>query len=126
MGKLAKIDLTNFKNRLFVNARWQNLLPKLTMFSSVGDYVLLILAVIKATLKRPPNLSLILKQLYDIGVASLPVVAITGFSTGLVLAAQSLYQLSDKGLASVTGLMVSKAMLTELGPILTSLWLQEG
>ncbi|MCL6756644.1 MAG: ABC transporter permease [Candidatus Rhabdochlamydia oedothoracis] len=103
-----------------MNARWQNLLPKLTMFSSVGDYVLLILAVIKATLKRPPNLSLILKQLYDIGVASLPVVAITGFSTGLVLAAQSFYQLSDKGLASVTGLMVSKAMLTELGPVLTS------
>lgn len=120
MGKLAKIDLSNIKNRLFMNARWQNLLPKLTIFSFVGDYVLLILAVIKATLKRPPNLLLILKQLYDIGVASLPVVAITGFSTGLVLAAQSFYQLSDKGLASVTGLMVSKAMLTELGPVLTS------
>lgn len=120
MGKLAKIDLTNFKNRLFMHARWQNLLPKLTIFSFVGDYVLLILAVVKATLKKPPNLSLISKQLYDIGVASLPVVAITGFSTGLVLAAQSFYQLSDKGLASVTGLMVSKAMLTELGPVLTS------
>jgi phospholipid/cholesterol/gamma-HCH transport system permease protein len=47
-------------------------------------------------------------------------VAITGFSTGLVLAAQSIYQLSDKGLTSVTGLMVTKAMMTELGPVLTA------
>ena len=73
----------------------------------------------KATLRRPPPVSLILKQLYDVGVSSLPVVAITGFSTGLVLAAQSFYQLADKGLASVTGLMVAKAMATELGPVLT-------
>lgn len=50
---------------------------------------------------------------------SLGVVTITGFSTGLVLATQSYYQLADKGLVGVTGLMVAKAMLTELGPILT-------
>jgi phospholipid/cholesterol/gamma-HCH transport system permease protein len=58
--------------------------------------------------------------MYDIGVSSLPVVAITGFSTGMVLAAQSFFQLSDKGLASATGLMVTKAMLVELGPVLTA------
>lgn len=51
---------------------------------------------------------------------SLPVVAITGFSTGMVIAAQSFFQLSDKGLASATGLMVTKAMLVELGPVLTA------
>ncbi len=81
--------------------------------------MMLIMSVAKATMRRPPSLKLVLKQLYDIGVASLPVVAITGFSTGLVLAAQSIYQLSDKGLTSVTGLMVTKAMMTELGPVLT-------
>jgi phospholipid/cholesterol/gamma-HCH transport system permease protein len=69
---------------------------------------------------KPPHLRLVLQQLYDIGVTSLPVVSITGFFTGLVLAAQSFYQLSDKGLASVTGLMVGKAMITELGPVLTA------
>lgn len=58
--------------------------------------------------------------MYEIGVGSLPVVAITGFSTGMVLAAQSFFQLSDKGLASATGLMVTKAMLVELGPVLTA------
>ena len=39
---------------------------------------------------------------------------------GLVLATQSYYQLADKGLSAVTGLMVAKAMLTEIGPILTA------
>lgn len=86
----------------------------------VGEYSRLCVDVVKASIKRPPALKLLLQQLYDVGVASLPVVAITGFFTGLVLAAQSIYQLSDKGLAGITGLMVAKAMITELGPVLTA------
>lgn len=54
------------------------------------------------------------------GVMSLFVVAITGMSTGVVLAAQSFYQLQDKGFAAITGIMVAKAMITELGPVLTA------
>jgi phospholipid/cholesterol/gamma-HCH transport system permease protein len=87
---------------------------------SMGEYFRLIIDVAKATLRKPPHFWLIMQQLYDVGVASTPVVAITGFFTGLVLAAQSFYQLSDKGLAGVTGLMVGKAMITELGPVLTA------
>jgi phospholipid/cholesterol/gamma-HCH transport system permease protein len=37
-----------------------------------------------------------------------------------VLAAQSFYQLGEKGLAGVTGVLVAKSMITELGPILTA------
>ncbi|MGE5196515.1 MAG: MlaE family ABC transporter permease, partial [Anaerolineae bacterium] len=97
-----------------------NFKGKLSFLASIGEYIVLIYQVVIASIRRPPAFSLILKQLYDIGVSSLPVVAITGFSTGLVLAAQSFYQLADKGLASVTGLMVGKAMTTELGPVLTA------
>jgi phospholipid/cholesterol/gamma-HCH transport system permease protein len=97
----------------------QRLTKQLFFFVAVGEYITMIVDVTIATLKRPPSFKLILKQLYDIGVASLPVVAITGLSTGMVLAAQSFYQLADKGLSSVTGLMVAKAMITELGPVLT-------
>jgi len=92
----------------------------LQTLAAIGEYVLLIIGVIWATLRRPPAWSLIREQLYSIGVLSLPVVAITGFSTGMVLAAQAFFQLSDKGLASATGLMVAKAMLVELGPVLTA------
>jgi phospholipid/cholesterol/gamma-HCH transport system permease protein len=91
-----------------------------TFFNAVGEYTLLILDVIGLTIQRPPQWALIRDQMYEIGVMSLPVVAITGFSTGMVLAAQSFFQLSDKGLASATGLMVTKAMMVELGPVLTA------
>src|SRR6476469_6034394 len=90
------------------------------IFASIGDYFLLIVKVFWVSIHRPPSFSLIRDQLYEIGVMSLPVVAITGFSTGMVLAAQSFFQLSDKGLAGATGLMVTKAMMVELGPVLTA------
>lgn len=89
-------------------------------FIDLSNYILLILNVIWVIIRHPPNRSLIRDQMYDIGVLSLPVVAITGFSTGMVLAAQSFFQLSDKGLVSATGLMVTKAMMVELGPVLTA------
>lgn len=99
----------------------QDLLAKLAkVVESIGSYFMLIFAVIWATLMKPPKWTLIRDQMYEIGVRSLPVVAITGFSTGMVLAAQSFFQLADKGLASATGLMVTKAMLVELGPVLTA------
>lgn len=91
-----------------------------SFLSAIGDYVLLITGVIWVCLRRPPSWVLVRDQMFNIGVMSLPVVAITGFSTGMVLAAQSFFQLSDKGLASATGLMVTKAMLVELGPVLTA------
>jgi phospholipid/cholesterol/gamma-HCH transport system permease protein len=103
------------------NQTWGNkLAQKLGFLVAIGEYAQLLSQVTQATFRRPPSLYLVLKQLYDVGVASFLVVALTGFSTGLVLAAQSFYQLADKGLTSVTGLMVAKAMLTELGPVLTA------
>jgi phospholipid/cholesterol/gamma-HCH transport system permease protein len=99
---------------------WQKMLATCGVIIAVGSYLTLIFHVIKATLRRPPAFNLIMQQLYDIGVASLPVVSITGVFTGMVLAAQSFYQLADKGLSSVTGLLVAKSMMTELGPVLTA------
>lgn len=90
------------------------------IFASIGDYFLLILRVLWVTIRRPPAWILIRDQMFEIGVLSLPVVAITGFSTGMVLSAQAFFQLSDKGLVSATGLMVTKAMMVELGPVLTA------
>lgn len=90
------------------------------MLEMIGDYVSLVIDVCSAALKKPPAWGLIREQLYHIGVMSLLVVAITGFTTGFVLAAQSFYQLGEKGLAGVTGVLVGKAMITELGPILTA------
>jgi phospholipid/cholesterol/gamma-HCH transport system permease protein len=96
---------------------WQSTLKLLDL---IGEYVLLTGRVLKVSLRRPPSWILIRDQMYSIGFLSFGVVAITGFATGLVLSAQSIFQLTDKGLAAVTGIMVTKGMITELGPILTA------
>ncbi len=95
-------------------------IPLAGTLAAIGAYVAMTLEVLWLSLRRPPNWVLVRDQLFEIGVASLPVVAITGFSTGIVLAAQSFFQLSDYGLTSATGLMVTKAMMVELGPVLTA------
>jgi phospholipid/cholesterol/gamma-HCH transport system permease protein len=86
----------------------------------IGDYTTLLFDVFGSSFKKPPSWPLIREQMYHLGVMSLSVVAITGFTTGFVLAAQSFYQLSGKGLSGVTGVLVAKSMITELGPILTA------
>ncbi len=97
----------------------QMILRQLKFLISIGQYTSFFFSSVFIIFSKLPRWSLIREQLYTIGVMSLGVVTLTGFATGLVLATQSYYQLSDKGLAGVTGLMVAKAMLTELGPILT-------
>jgi phospholipid/cholesterol/gamma-HCH transport system permease protein len=87
---------------------------------SLGLYARLIGEVSLVSLKRPPGWGLIREQLYHIGVLSLPVVAITGISTGLILATQAYFQLADLGMPGATGLLVGKSMVTELGPVLTA------
>lgn len=86
----------------------------------MGDYAILIGRVSVVTFRRPPRWALLRDQLYIIGVQSLPVVAITGFATGLILATQAYYQMSQLGFAGATGLFVAKSMVTELGPVLTA------
>lgn len=90
------------------------------ILSAVGRYGLMSWEAFWILLFKTPSWILIRDQLFNVGLLSLPVVAITGLSTGMVLAAQSFYQLADKGLAGATGIMVGKAMMTELGPVLTS------
>ncbi len=95
-------------------------LKTLRLLEMMGEYASLISDVVGAAMRQTPSWKLIRDQLYHIGVCSFPVVAITGFTTGFVLAAQSFYQLGEKGLSAVTGVLVGKAMITELGPILTA------
>jgi len=101
---------------------WKTLFSMVGNFlQALGEYLLLTFEVITSLCKKPPSWALLREQLYNIGVLSLSVVSITGLSTGIVLAVQSFYQLQNKGLAGVTGIMVAKAMITELGPVLTAL-----
>jgi phospholipid/cholesterol/gamma-HCH transport system permease protein len=63
----------------------------------------------------------VLYQLYAIGVKSQSVVLLTGAATGMVLAAQTYYQFHQLRLESAVLTVVSIAMSSELGPVLTGL-----
>jgi phospholipid/cholesterol/gamma-HCH transport system permease protein len=63
----------------------------------------------------------IFTQMDSIGVGSLPIVVLTGFFTGCVLALQSATSLQEFGAISMTGTLVSLSMVKELGPVLTGL-----
>jgi phospholipid/cholesterol/gamma-HCH transport system permease protein len=56
-----------------------------------------------------------------IGVGSVPIVILTGFFTGGVLALNSATTLAQFGAKAVTGELVSLSMIKELGPVLTGL-----
>ncbi len=88
---------------------------------TVQDYSLLAARSVKNLFTRPRYLSDTLQQADLIGVGSLPIVVLTGFFTGAVLALQTSNTLQRFGSLSLTGQLVSLSMVRELGPVLTGL-----
>jgi phospholipid/cholesterol/gamma-HCH transport system permease protein len=60
-------------------------------------------------------------QMDSIGVGSLPIVALTGFFSGAVMALQMSRALAQFGFVGKTGTVVSITLARELGPVLTAL-----
>src|SRR5262244_3308603 len=88
---------------------------------TVQEYALLAARSISNLFYKPRYLADTIQQADLIGVGSLPVVVLTGFFTGLVLALQSSNTLQRFGSLSLIGQLVSTSMVRELGPVLTSL-----
>lgn len=88
---------------------------------AVQEYSLLSWQAISNIVRRPFYWEDLYTQADLIGVGSLPIVVLTGFFTGGVLALQSATTLAQFGAKSVTGELVSLSMIKELGPVLTSL-----
>lgn len=63
----------------------------------------------------------LINQMYFIGVKSQPVVLITGAFTGMVFCAQTYYKFHEVKMDTATLAVVSVAMCSELGPVLTAL-----
>jgi phospholipid/cholesterol/gamma-HCH transport system permease protein len=88
---------------------------------AVQEYILLSWQALTNLFRKPRYLHDMVMQADLIGVGSLPVVALTGFSIGAVLALQSSNTLQRFGSLSLTGQLVSLTMVRELGPVLTGL-----
>jgi phospholipid/cholesterol/gamma-HCH transport system permease protein len=88
---------------------------------AVQDYTLLSVRSITNLFSRPRYPADTVQQADLIGVGSLPIVVLTGFFTGAVLALQTSNTLQRFGSLSLIGQLVATSMVRELGPVLTSL-----
>jgi phospholipid/cholesterol/gamma-HCH transport system permease protein len=88
---------------------------------AVQEYSVLAAKSVSNVVRKPRYFADTLAQADLIGVGSLPIVVLTGFFTGAVLALQSSATLSKFGSLSLTGQLVALSMVRELGPVLTSL-----
>jgi len=88
---------------------------------TVQDYVLFCGQTVANLFRKPLYFSDMVRQADTIGVGSLPIVLLTGFFTGAVLALQAANTLERFGSINLIGELVSTSMVRELGPVLTSL-----
>ena len=87
----------------------------------IGILVIFITKTIISYFKRPFYFSLIFRQLVTIGYFSLPVVAMTAFFSGAVLALQSYTGFSRFSAESSIATVVVLSITRELGPVLAGL-----
>jgi phospholipid/cholesterol/gamma-HCH transport system permease protein len=89
--------------------------------AAVQDYSLLAGRAVGDLFTPPIYWADIYTQMDSIGYGSVPIILLTGFFTGCVLALQSETALKEFGAVSMTGSLVSLSMVKELGPVLTGL-----
>jgi phospholipid/cholesterol/gamma-HCH transport system permease protein len=77
-----------------------------------------IIGGVPSMLARP---RLLLAQIYNVGVLSLSIIAVSGLFVGMVLSLQGHYVLSQFGASESLGVMVAASLVRELGPVVTAL-----
>src|SRR6266536_3052276 len=88
---------------------------------AVQEYTLLAVRSVGNLFRKPLYFADMVQQADLIGVGSLPIVVLTGFFTGGVLALQTANTLQRFGSITLIGQLVSTSMVRELGPVLTGL-----
>ena len=104
------LNLVNFLGKRTIN-----------FAESLGAFVIFGISVFTSVLKPPAYFSIIAKQLVSIGFYSLPVVAMTTFFSGAVLALQSYTGFSRFSAESSIATVVVLSITRELGPVLAGL-----
>jgi phospholipid/cholesterol/gamma-HCH transport system permease protein len=72
---------------------------------------------------RPKNLRLLMPQFYDIGVRSVPVVAIVGAFIGMVMAVETYSQFAAIGQENRLGAIINLSVVKQIGPVLAAVML---
>jgi phospholipid/cholesterol/gamma-HCH transport system permease protein len=89
--------------------------------TGIADIFLFVGRIIKETFTGGFEFREFLRQCYQIGYKSLPLISITGAIMGLVLTIQSRPVLADFGAVTMLPSMVSLSLIREMGPVITAL-----
>jgi phospholipid/cholesterol/gamma-HCH transport system permease protein len=87
---------------------------------TLGDMTLFMWRTVVWLFTRLPRRDTLVPALYNIGVLSLPVVALTGTFIGMVLAVQTYSQFKQFGFETRMGALINLSMCRELGPVLAA------
>lgn len=92
-----------------------------SFLTEVSDVFLFITRIIKETFSRSFEFKEFLRQCFQIGYKSLPLISITGIIMGLVLTIQSRPALATFGAVTMLPNMVTLSLLKEMGPVIIAL-----
>lgn len=87
---------------------------------AVGLFSLFVSRTFVWMFSRLPKRETVWPNFYQVGVLSLPVVALTGTFIGMVLAVQSYFQFRQLGLETRLGAVINMTLVRELGPVLAA------
>lgn len=93
----------------------------IAVFQRLGSASVFLLEVVASCPGVFVKPSLLIKQLYSVGVQTLIIIVVAGLFVGMVMALQSYYALVDFGAEDSVGVMVALSLLRELGPVVTAL-----
>lgn len=85
------------------------------------DFLVLAGRAFSNIFRRPHYYSDVLTQMDIIGVGSIPIVLLTGFFSGAIIALQMARALNVYGASSQVGSIVALTLVRELGPVLTAI-----
>lgn len=90
-------------------------------FVQLADFFIFVGRTTKATFSREFEFKEFIRQCYQIGYKSLPLISVTGLILGVVLTIQSRPALVNFGAVSSLPGMVVISLIRELGPVITAL-----
>ncbi len=93
----------------------------LDVVEALGRSTLFLLRALFGSTGTGAGFQLLVKQLYFVGVLSLPIIVVSGVFIGMVLALQGYNILVEYGSEQAVGQMVALTLLRELGPVVTAL-----
>ncbi|MBE0439889.1 MAG: lipid asymmetry maintenance ABC transporter permease subunit MlaE [Gammaproteobacteria bacterium] len=93
----------------------------LSVFERLGRGHLLLLAILRGVPELFLRFSLVIQQLFSVGVHSVLIILISGLFVGMVLGLQGYNTLVDFGAEESLGVLVALSLVRELGPVVSAL-----